>query len=91
MKKIINLMLLFILLIGCSTACSVSVTHPQKGESPFDSHSPSQNMSKALIDDLIPCRHWANEQLVKSGLKVYRNQHGTIKDCLRRKGWSFDP
>gem|GEM_PF-4423772 len=78
-------------LISLLNGCSVSVSHPQKGESPFDSHKPSINMSKALINDLKTCRSWAQEQLVKSGLKIYRNQHGTIKECLRTKGWSFSP
>lgn len=81
----------YTILVAYSSACSVIVTHPQKGESPFDSHSPTKNMSRPLANDLKACRINIEEQLIKSGLKIYRNQNAAIKECLRRKGWSFHP
>jgi len=83
--------LILIIFAATLSSCSVSVSHPQKGSSVFDSHRPTENMSKALADDLKICRHWVEEQLIKSGLRIYRNQNASIKECLRRKEWSFHP
>jgi hypothetical protein len=85
MKKLIPKLLLTSLLFGCS----LKVTHPQKGESVFNSHRPTPEMSESLKEDLIFCQNFSNEMLVKSGMRSYRDGHATIKDCLRRKGWQF--
>ncbi len=73
-------------------SCTVSVHHPQKGESSFNSHKPTKEMSSAFREDLEFCRERSQKLLSETGLKVYRDQNQSIKDCLRRqKGWSFKP
>ena len=78
-----------LLLTSLLFGCSLKVTHPQKGESVFNSHRPTPEMSESLKEDLIFCQNFSNEMLVKSGMRSYRDGHATIKDCLRRKGWQF--
>jgi hypothetical protein len=72
-------------------SCAVSVSHPKKGKSIFNSHQETKDMSPELREDLGDCRKFSEDMLIKSGLKIYRVPHSAIKQCLRNKGWEFNP
>lgn len=69
--------------------CSLKVVHSEKGVSPFNSHSPTKEMSDSFKKDLVNCREFTQKMLIKTGLRFYRDQHAAIKYCLRQKGWDF--
>lgn len=48
-------------------------------------------MTPALQKDLEACNKFAQEMLMKSGLRIYRAPQAAIKQCLRNKGWEFHP
>jgi len=78
-----------ILLLMSSASCSLTLTHPVKGSSVFDSYRPTKNMSASLQKDLKNCRNYAYSLRIKSGMRLARNLDENIKQCLRKKGWSF--